>query len=502
LSGLSDIDDLFERIKVEITNSKDFSVNLTQYVDQFQGSEPLIMLHTSGTTEGKLSGVKWFHITKDLIQRLWAPGMQAIFESSGLNSKESAVIFVPSRTKYDGKNIINEKKVISLYSSEFSQRIMLSVIKPESYLLFEYKYSKDLNIISKILSLNKISVISAPAATILGWADINEFQNGIEKSLVQLKNVQDESLQKLVDMIKREGINRATLKIQKLLSDKLSKATVIFSTSSLNTSQWKIIRKFMKWKVGKERFTNLYVASEIGPFASSLGDFKISRANKMYVFPLSIPTIECKNSRDLLINSKEKFGKLLVSRLNDSSPLINIDTDDVISIEDQKGLPQIGGNIYRAQFRLKYEINVSEKIDLPKNYDTYVGDYFILDEIHFFVSKNLLDCLNLNCNSNLDSILLVKNKNINNSNSEFNLISQNLHNCKTPTEVYNSILKCPELKGIKNLIEKNLVKIYLIDEPPINFKKARIEILTNVRNGNVPKGILKKWALYLVVPTN
>ena len=100
-------------------------------------------------------------MSKDIVSRYWAPGMQAIFESSGLNSEKSAVIFVPSRTNLDGINYLNDKQYLSLYSSEFSQRTMLSIIKPHSYLLHEYKMSKDLDVISKILSLEEIAVISA-----------------------------------------------------------------------------------------------------------------------------------------------------------------------------------------------------------------------------------------------------------------------------------------------------------------------------------------------------
>ena len=163
LSGLSSIEEIFDRIKAEMTDSRSFSINLTEFLKNYQNSDSLFFCHTSGTTDSKLSMIKWFNMTKDIVKRQWAPGMQAIFESSGLDSNSSAIIFVPSRLKFDGVRSFEDKNYISLYSSEFSQRIMLSVVKPKSYLLYEYKDSRNLKTISKILTMDNISVISAPA---------------------------------------------------------------------------------------------------------------------------------------------------------------------------------------------------------------------------------------------------------------------------------------------------------------------------------------------------
>ena len=143
LSGLSSVDDIFKRIKSEITDSRSFSIDLEDYLNKYQDNDSLIFCHTSGTTNSNLSKLKWFHMAKEIVKRQWAPGMQAIFESSGLDSKSSAIIFVPSRLKFDGIRTYEEKNYVSLYSSEFSQRITLSTIKPQSYLFCEYKNSKN-----------------------------------------------------------------------------------------------------------------------------------------------------------------------------------------------------------------------------------------------------------------------------------------------------------------------------------------------------------------------
>lgn len=501
LSGLDKVDDLFNRIKKEKTDSRSFSVNLKTYIEDYQGRDPLIMIHTSGTTDSSLAGIKWFHMTKSIIDRLWVPGMRAIFESSGLNSKCSAVIFVPSRLKSDGINEFDYRKYISLYSSEFSQRIMLSAIKPRSYLLYEYKNSKDLDIISKILSLENLSIISAPAATILGWANLEKFRQGLKKNLDAINKDGNPVIEKFLAMINNEGFNAASLKIQKKLSEKVSKATIIFSISSLNSNQWELIRTFMKWEKGKEKFTNLYVGSEIGPFASSLGDYELAQSNKMYIFPLTLPVLEYKRNLSLITQTNDKIGKLLISRHHNSDPLINIDTGDVIVIKNQERIPIIGGEIFRSGFRLKYPINISKKIKLTKNPNIYAGDLFNLREFDIFAPRYLLDCLINNCKIQTDSLLLVGYEG-NDVPWELFLPTNKDIKCHNDEEVRKIIKSCPKEERIEEAIQNNYLTIKLINEQPVDFKATRLEILKKVQKGNIPKGILKKWALYLVLPTS
>ncbi|MFX1445409.1 MAG: hypothetical protein ACFFHV_18485 [Promethearchaeota archaeon] len=501
LSGLDKVDDLLNRIKEEKTDSRSFSVNLETYIENYQGIDPLIMVHTSGTTDSSLVGIKWFHMTKSLIEKLWIPGMRAIFESSGLNSEGSAVIFVPSRLKLDGINEFDYGKYISLYSSEFSQRIMLSAIKPNSYLLYEYKNSNNLEIISEILSLENLTVVSAPAATILGWANLEKFRQGLKNSLDALNKNENLIIEKFITMINNEGFNAASIKIQKELSKKVSKATVIFSISSLNSNQWESIRTFMKWEKGREKFTNLYVGSELGPFASSLGDYALARSNKMYIFPLTLPVLEYKGNYSLITQAKEKFGKLLISRHNTSYPLINIDTGDVIVIKNQEGIPIIGGEIFRSGFRLKYPINISKKIKLSKDVNIYAGDFFSLKNFDVIAPRYLLDCLNNGCNIQADSLLLLGFEN-NDVPWELYLPYSEDIKCDTDGKIRKTIYNCPKVEEIEKALQNNYLTIELINEQPIDFKAARLEILRKVQKGSIPKGILKKWALYLILPTS
>jgi len=499
-SGLSSINDIFERIRKEKTNSTNLSIDLYNFLENHNESKPLIVCHSSGTTNSDLSALKWLHMSQDVIQKYWAPGMQAIFESSGLDSNSSVVIFVPSRLKNDGLKLYEDVSYVSLYSSEFSQRLMLSIIKPNSYTFFEYKTSKNLEVISKILTLEKISAISAPASTILGWADIEKFKIGLKNSLDLIENVENPILDTFLLKIKKEGINSAAKEIQNLLSRKISKATVVFGISSLSENDWDTIRKFMNWEKGKEKFINLYVASEIGPFAASItkDDYSFSRTGNLYVFPLNLPVIENKGNNELISRSKGKIGRLLVSKLIDFKPFVNMDVGDIIKIVDQKALPQIEGRILRSSFKLNYQIKVSKEIHLPPKYNVYAGDYFTFNTFEVYNPRHLLNCLKVNCDLDMDSILLLKQDKINSVIWKLVLLSNGKKNCSNIESIQNLLFKCIKNNDFKNKIRENLIKIQLIKENPINFLATHSEMLNRVRNGKNPKGILKKWPFYVI----
>jgi len=479
-SGLSSINDIFERIKKEKTNSRNLSVNLERYLENQDVSEPLIVCHSSGTTNSDLSALKWLHMSRNVIQRYWAPGMQAILT--------------------DGLNVYKDRNYISLYSSEFSQRLMLTIVKPYNYTFFEYKNSRNLEIIAKILSLNSISAISAPAATILGWADLEKFEIGIRNSLNSIRDVENPILENLLLKIKKDGIKNIIREIQSLLSKKLSKATLVFSISSLSENNWELIRKFMNWEKGREKFINLYVASEMGPFAASItkDDYNFSRTGNLYVFPLTLPVIESKGKRDLISRSKEKIGRLLISKINNSKQFINIDVGDIIKIVSQEAIPQIEGKILRSSFQLNYQIKVSNEIHLPSNYKVFAGDYFSFKTFEVYNPRYLLNCLKLNCQLDFDSILLLKQNRMNNNNWKLVLLSNGKKECSN-IEAYRDILfKCIQNDNFKEKIKKNLIEVQLIKDNPINFLATRSEMLNKVRSGKNPKGILKKWPLYVI----
>ncbi|MFX1583018.1 MAG: hypothetical protein ACFFDL_00375 [Promethearchaeota archaeon] len=498
-SGLSSINEIFKRATSEITDSRSFSINLENFLSDYNHSYTPILCHTSGTTDSKISALKWFFMSKSVTQKNWAPGMQAIFESSGLDSKTSAVIFVPSRIKLDGLQYFEGQAYISLYSSEFSQRVMLSIIKPKNYSFYEYKNSKSIDVISKILDLDDIRVISAPALTILGWADLEKLRLRLQKALDDLPDYKNPILENLISIIKKEGIQKASKIIQEKLSEKLSKATIIFSISSLSEQNWDLIRRFMKWEKGEERFTNLYVASEIGPFASSISkeDFEISRQNRLYVFPLTLPVIEHHNKKELISRASNQTGKLLVSRMDGSNALINIDLGDIITIKENYGLPQIDGKIIRSSFKLKYDLKLSEKFTIPFDYSIYAGDFFSLNEFIINQPRNLINCLKIACNLEVDALLLLKN---NKQSWDLVFPSNIQENCKRKERLIELISSCPHQEELTQVIINNLINIDFIDDQPVDFLATRSEILNKVREGQAPKGILKKWPLYVIIP--
>jgi hypothetical protein len=497
-SGLDSVSDLFDKLKRVKTQSRHFSLNLENFLKNYDKSFIPTVCHTSGTTNSKLSALKWFFMSKEVVKRNWAPGMQAIFESSGLTNEKSVVIFVPSRIKHDGLQTYNGQDYISLYSSEFSQRIMLSIIKPHSYLFYEYKNAKSLEVIAKMLQLEDIAVISAPALTILGWADRGKLKAGISASLQKVPEDPDPILQELIAIIKKKGLEEASGIIQERLSKKLSGATIVFSISSLSEDNWNLIRNFMNWEKGKEKFTNLYVISEIGPFAASIlkKDYINTHFNDMFVFPLSMAALEIKSKVHPISHITSGYGKLYVSRMGEEDPLINIDLGDVISVLDNtKGLPHIEGKILRSSFQLQYPIKLSNKIKTPHSYDLFAGDYFTFNGFDIKEPRKLLFFLQENCELNTDSMLLISQ---NDKKEKYRLILPYSSSCDNAEFIKDKITVSKEMVEFHQLFEDNTIIIELIDDQPIDFLETRKSKLMKVRSGETPKGILKKWPLYVI----
>lgn len=498
-SGLDSIENFFDKVTEKKTSSKTFSLDLEKFLKNYTKSYIPVLCHTSGTTNSKLSALKWFFMSKEVVKRNWAPGMQAIFESSGLTTRNSAIIFVPSRIKHDGLHVYSEQKYISLYSSEFSQRIMLSIIKPMSYLFYEYKYAKTLGIIAKMLQLEDVAVISAPALTILGWANRDKLKKGIKASLSNLPEKKSSTLISLIKMIEDEGLEEAVRLIQKMLSKKLSGATIVFSISSLSEENWNLIRKFMHWEKGKEKFTNLYVISEVGPFAASISktDYVNTYYNDMLIFPLTFAALESKSTITPLSRMNHEYGKLYVSRMDETEPLINIDLGDVINVlQTNKGLPLIEGKILRASFKLSYPISLSRSITIPNSYEVFAGDYFTFKEFEIKEPRKLLFFLKETCNYQADSMLLVSQ---NDGNSNFKLFLPSNPSCENEETIKTLVIKNNAMREFHPLFEDSTIKIKLINEPPVNFLESRSQKLQKVRNGEIPKGILKKWPLYVLI---
>jgi hypothetical protein len=147
---------------------------------------------------------------------------------------------------------------------------------------------------------------------------------------------------------------------------------------------------------------------------------------------------------------------------------------------------------------LKYDIKVSKEIELSPPYNVFAGDYFTFDTFEVHDPRYMLNCLKIRCNFDMDSILLLKQKIEDNVIYTLVAISNGNKLCSTVEEIQNIIYKCSKNDNFKDGIKRKYIKISLIKENPINFLETRKEMLNKVRNGKIPKGILKKWPFYVI----
>ena len=162
----------------------------------------------------------------------------------------------------------------------------------------------------------------------------------------------------------------------------------------------------------------------------------------------------------------------------------------------------IGGDIFRDSFRLKYPVKISTNVEVPDDYDLYVGDYFIFNEFDIFNPKLLLNCLIKSFALDIDSLLIKSVER--EDNLSYQLIVP--RNSTTDNLEYDEKLSllsaCPDVDEILNALKQQKLIIKFIDDSPIDFIATRKDILAKVHNGNVPKGILKKWPLYVMLPSS
>jgi hypothetical protein len=60
-SGLENVDNIFDRIKREVTDPKQISVEPNSLVESHKGSKPVVCCHTSGTSGGTISDLKFYN---------------------------------------------------------------------------------------------------------------------------------------------------------------------------------------------------------------------------------------------------------------------------------------------------------------------------------------------------------------------------------------------------------------------------------------------------------
>jgi hypothetical protein len=174
--------------------------------------------------------------------------------------------------------------------------------------------------------------------------------------------------------------------------------------------------------------------------------------------------------------------------------IFNINVGDVINLIDNKPpLPIIHGKVLRGNFELKYPITITDKVKINGNYKILAGDYFSFPQFEIYEPRNLLNCLKNNCEMKLDSLLLESNS------PEWNLYLESNLNCNTTKKIKDAIFKCPHKKQFEQAILNDIIKVNLLNEPPVDFLAERKNIIDEVRQGVKPKGILKKWPLYILL---
>ncbi|MCS3901987.1 hypothetical protein [Methanococcus voltae] len=563
------------------TESKEFSlngeilINETISNDQFQNlslnDKNPILIHTSGTSGGDLSKLKWFEIKNDSMKNIWVSGIKAIYDSSfldwytkpaldnniqnnaknnnninniymdeyakkdieSINTKGAMVFLIPSGLHIDGVFNIGGNYLTRLYGFELTQRIAIALYPKSNYFIDYYSNAYNLSTILKILSLGDIAVIAVPYNVILNWNNPNKLKEGFKRELLNINeltnlienkdsenlksNTQDSTKNNnkinnnfnnkfndnntefynefLSYKAKFEQNPEKTVKeLQNLLKDKLKNAILISGTTYMIKRQWDELRSFMGWKKGQERLTNVYIGSEIGPFSAT-----INKADnyRQYVMPLTIPLLERKNNRELLTRSKYEYGNLLISKMDEDYPIYNINTGDVITLLDKKRIPKISGEILRANFKVNLDMIVK---NLPKG-DIIAGDYFRLKDFEIVNSKEITTCIS-------DKFKMDKNSPIILVNSEkYKLIVPiKLEKDKATVQlelaqkVKEELEVCPIDEDLKKALKD--FEIELNEDIALEPKGGREELLKKVKSGEMPKGVLKKWNLYVINENN
>jgi hypothetical protein len=342
--------------------------------------------------------------------------------------------------------------------------------------------------------MEEISVLSAPASTILRWADLTKFKERLQKTPYN-EFKPDENLpisREIYTILKNHRIERASKLIQKRISELLSKSdtTLIMSTTSLKEEDWRKISRFLNKQREDIKFTSLYVGSEVGPFAATI-DHTPKNKDKLFVFPLTLPTIERHGKKEIISKTDSQFGNLLISGMA-NQPIINIDIGDVVSIENQDVTPKISEKILRAGFKLKIEYDLT---GYQGNYDIYAGDYFDFKEFEIIDPRTIISCLKnkTNIELNNDNPLLIIDE------YPKKMVLSNNKKVISENNFKEILIDCPGASKLESAI-KNSDLLIEFKDIKLEPKSQHSNLLDMVRKGELPKGILKKWQFYVLKP--
>ncbi|MBD3187379.1 hypothetical protein GF325_11160 [Candidatus Bathyarchaeota archaeon] len=477
------------------------AVDPMQYISNCDVGDPIVLCHTSGTSTGSLSGIKWYPREISDVKQSWSPGMQAIFGSSGMAvSSGTPVILVPSRLKIDGTKIVERKTITMLYSAEFSQRLVISLFNPKEFLLDQYKNAFSPKLLSSLCSLEQISVVSAPSATMIGWSKQGRIKRALKKAIEKNMGILDDETSAFMDWVRKIGPEEASREIRQKIACKMRHATLIFSTTGFSPEKWNIIHEFMGWETGAENFTNLYVSSETGPFCASIDKEKIltNDPNHMVVFPLihpSIRTVDGSIHPFHHLPPGPTCGVLIITVPSKGRMLHDIDTGDWVNVIACDPLPILDGNIMRQEFPLKQDASkfLPDKLILHMAPRTraFVGGHLVVnDDIEINGARNLARCMKREVKAHTPLIFKVGE-----SDDHHVDIHVILEGNPSSQKVKDAFIRCGKIKD--DAMTEQL-QVFKVHPDSMAGKDGRKEILAMVRAGDLPKGALTKWPVIVL----
>jgi hypothetical protein len=179
--------------------------------------------------------------------------------------------------------------------------------------------------------------------------------------------------------------------------------------------------------------------------------------------------------------------------MHNSTPAINIATGDVITVTSQNGLPTIQGEILRAPFPVKTDLVLSPAARLPNPYTILVGTYFDVDGITLKNPRRFIACLTEKCNIK-KPVVLKKEK------TWVMVVSGSESEDMSLTALKSALPACSDDHA--GLTLQGQIHIIKVDEPLIHSSVPRSELVAHVKQGDLPKGVLMQWPVYLVVPAD
>ncbi len=435
--------------------------------------------------------------------------MAAIFEGSGMAPSNAAVVLLPSRLAGDGLVTGDRGPCMKLYSIEFSQRLGIAHCQPRELVIDEAKRANSLETLARVLSLDGIAVVSAPSTVVLGWCDVATIKRGLERSIAR-QGVEDiESVPlvaELVRSIRDHGIEHVAKDVHARLVRKFKDARFIFGTTSLTAGQWRKFREFTGRAEGEENITNLYASSEVGPLAASISppghDFPRpggTTNTSLYCFPLAFPCLDTGNEIRLLPVERADHGVLLATRQGHDGLVVNLDTGDRLKVLDQEhGLPLLDGQVLRAGFFVKQGYPVPAFLPRAPASRFMAGDYLAKDGFEIENPSRAFETLHETFPGITRPLVFTAPAS---ARDPWTLLVFFLHHdpVPDPATLLSACAGSGDTRFISTYHASGMLDVHVTAIDPSLVKEERVLLGQKVRDGLLPKGVLKSWPAFVVI---